>query len=340
MLQVTSVGPAQPMNDFTILVLEGAFAASVAATVSILSAARKLAPRLGVPVPSWRLASVHGGTVVLQDGMSASTGRLADRTGVDASVWIVPGLGLDSPKAIQQYLCRDDAKSAVDSVRQHAQAGGAVAASCSGVFVLHAAGLLAGKRATTAWWLAPELLRLAPDCRVDADRMVCVDGQVVTAGAAFAQTDLMLHLLRTLSGKALADAVSRALLIDGRQAQAPFIVPQAYASGDDLIGRLAARVEANLPDLPTVGELAREFCMSERTLARHVKRATGKSPMALLQNVRQRRARALLESSRMTIEQVANAVGYQDATALRRLMLRVAGASPSRFRAASAVGTP
>jgi transcriptional regulator GlxA family with amidase domain len=255
-------------------------------------------------------------------------------------MWIVPGLGLDSPKAIQGRFSRNDAKAAVDAVRLHAQTGGAVAASCSGVFVLQAAGVLAGKRATTAWWLAPELQRLAPDCRVDADRMVCADGQVVTAGAAFAQTDLMLHLLRTLSGKALADAVSRVLLIDGRQAQAPFIVPEAFASGHDLIGRLAARVESALPDLPSVGELAKEFCMSERTLARHVKRATGKSPMALLQSVRQRRARALLETSRMTVEQVASAVGYQDATALRRLMLRVAGASPSWFRSAPAGATP
>jgi len=339
-LQATSAGPVQPINDFTILVLEGAFAASVAATVSILSAARKLAPRLGAPVPSWRLVSVPGGALALQDGMSIGTGRLADRPGDDASMWVVPGLGLPSPKAVRQWLDRDDAKAAVDAVHQHAQAGGAVAASCSAVFVLQAAGLLAGKRATTAWWLAPELQRLAPDCRVDADRMICADGLVVTAGAAFAQTDLMLHLLRTLSGKTLADAVSRALLIDGRQAQAPFIVPEVFASGDDLIGRLAARVESALPDLPSVGELAREFCMSERTLARHVKRATGKSPMALLQSVRQRRARALLESSRMTIEQVASAVGYQDATALRRLMLRVAGASPSRFRSASAIASP
>lgn len=328
------------MNDFTVLVLEGAFAASVAATVGILGAARKLAPRLGVPVPSWRLASVPGGTLALQDGMCVSTGRLADLAGADGSIWIVPGLGLDSPKAIQQCFGRADSKAVIEAVRRHAQSGGAVAASCSGVFVLQAAGLLAGKRATTAWWLARELQRLAPDCRVDADRMVCADGPVVTAGAAFAQTDLMLHLLRSLSGKALADAVSRALLIDGRQAQAPFIVPEVYASGDDLIGRLAARVESALPDLPTVGELAREFCMSERTLARHVKRATGKSPMALLQSVRQRRARTLLESSRMTVEQVASAVGYQDATALRRLMRRVAGASPSRFRPPSAIATP
>lgn len=339
-MKVTSAVQVQPISDFTVLVLEGAFSASVAATVSILGAAGKLAPKLGVPIPSWRLASVQGGTVALQDGLSVSTGRLVERAQVDGSLWIVPGLGLDSSNALRQCFGREDTRVAVDAVRRHAQAGGSVAASCSGVFLLQAAGLLAGRRATTAWWLAHELQRLAPDCRVDADRMVCADGPVVTAGAAFAQIDLMLHLLRNLSGNALADALSRALLIDGRQAQARFILPQVYASGDDLIGRLAARVESALPNLPTVGELAREFCMSERTLARHVKRATGKSPMALLQSVRQRRARTLLESSRMTVEQVATAVGYQDATALRRLMRRVAGASPSRFRPGTAVATP
>ena len=77
--------------------------------------------------------------------------------------------------------------------------------------------------------------------------------------------------------------------------------------------------------------------MSEHTLSRHVQKATGKSTLALVQSVKQRRAHALLESSRMTVEQVAAAVGYQDATSLRRLMRRVASPNPSRFRP-SAVG--
>jgi transcriptional regulator GlxA family with amidase domain len=215
---------------------------------------------------------------------------------------------------------------------RHAKAGGQVAASCSAVFLLNAAGLLQGRRATTSWWYAALLKQMAPGCIVDVDRMVCSDGPVVTAGAAFAQTDLMLHLLRERCGSALTDLVSRMLLIDGRQAQAPFIVPEVLANGNDLVARLAARVESALPDPPAVSALAREFCMSERTLSRHIQKATGKSTQALVQSVRLRRARALLESSRMTVEQVAGAVGYQDATALRRLMKKMAGANPSRYR--------
>ena len=81
-----------------------------------------------------------------------------------------------------------------------------------------------------------------------------------------------------------------------------------------------------------MAQLAREFCVSERTLSRHVRVATGKSTSGLVQSVKLRRARTLLENSRMSIDQVASAVGYQDATALRRLMRKVAGANPSRFR--------
>ena len=149
-----------------------------------------------------------------------------------------------------------------------------------------------------------------------------------------AHTDLMPHLPRARFGAALVEAVSRTLPIDGRHAQAPFIVPEMLASGDDLAARLAARVDAALPHPPTVEALAGEFCMSARTLSRLVRRTTGKSTMALVQSVRLRRARVLLESSRMTVEQVAEAVGYQDSTALRRLMRKAAGADPSRYRPA------
>lgn len=321
------------MHDFTILVLSGAFNSSVAATLDILGAAQALAPRAGVAPPRWRLCSVQGGALPLQAGMGIDTARLPARPRADRSTWVVPGLGLNTPGDIRRCLGSDEAVSAITGLVRHAKAGGQVAASCSAVFLLHAAGLLQGRRATTSWWYAPLLARMAPGCIVDAGRMVCADGPVVTAGAAFAQTDLMLHLLRERCGSALTDLVARMLLVDGRQAQAPFVVPELLANGNELVARLAARVESALPEAPAVSALAREFCMSERTLSRHIRKATGRSTQALVQSVRLQRARALLEGSRMTVEQVAGAVGYQDATALRRMMKKLAGANPSRYRA-------
>lgn len=322
------------MSDFTILVLPGAYASSVAVTLDMLAAAARLAPRAKSPRPTWRVLSPDGPDVVLSGGLRLDALRLPARSRHDESTWIVPGLGTENPAAIEERLARDDAARAVGAIRRHAARGGAVAASCSAVFLLRAAGLLSGRRATTSWWLAPELRRLEPACDVDADRMVCADGLVTTAGAALAQSDLMLHLLRARFGVALADAVARVLLIDGRQAQAPFALPAMMANGSELIRRLTQRIEASLPRPPTVAALASECAMSSRTLARHVRAATGRGPLALVQGVRLNRARQLIESSRMTIAQVAESVGYEDATALRRLMRKAAGAPPSRFRAA------
>lgn len=320
------------MHDFTLIAIEGGFGSGVAVSLDLLRGAASFAPRAGAPQPRWRVCSVDGGAVSLQSGLQLASQPLPPADEDDRSTWIVPGLGLGSEEALQEGLQRPDVARLVDALRRHAARGGRIAAGCSGVFLLGAAGLLAGRAATTAWWLAPLLQRLHPGCRVDATRMVREDGPIVTAGAALAQTDLMLHLLRRTCGAKLVATVSRMLLVDAREAQSDYVVPEVLANGDELVARIVARVEAALPDVPSVAALARDFCVSERTLGRRVRRVTGHSTLALLQSVRLRKARSLLERSRMSVEQVAAAVGYDDPTALRRLMRKAGGASPSQYR--------
>jgi transcriptional regulator GlxA family with amidase domain len=324
------------MFDFTVLVLPGAYASSVALTLDMLAAAAFVAPRLKVPTPRWRVLAPGGGPVALGAGLSVPAKALPRRGGHDGATWVVPGLGLGSPQQVHERLAQGDAQEAIEALRRHGQQGGRAAASCSAVFLLQAAGLLRGRKATISWWLAARLRELEPACTVDANRMVCADGPVVTAGAALAQSDLMLHLLRVGWGAPLASAVSRFLLVGGREAQAPFVVPEMLADGDELLARVIERVTAGLPTPPSVAELARELGMSERTLARHIRARTGQSTMALVQSVRLNRARLLLETSRLSVEQVAEQVGYGDATALWRLMRRVAGLTPSQLRTAAA----
>lgn len=321
------------MYDFTILILEGQFPTGVSVTRDVLNVAETIAAKVGCPTPRWRLCSLHGGIVNLQGGFSIATTKLPVRERNDRSLWISAGLGLNSAADVHARLQDTDVMEMARRIRKHLDAGGRVAAACSAVFLLHSAGVLTGKTVTTTWWLGPLLQEMEPSCHVDTDRMVCGDGNVTTSGAAFAQTDLMVHLLRERFGNELVSAVSRLLLIDGRAAQqAPFIVPEMMASGDALISRLLQRIEEALPEVPSVEMLAAELCVSERTLARHVQKAIGKTPSALIQSVRFRRARSLLENSRLTIDQVAEAVGYRDATALRKLVRKITGVSPRQNR--------
>jgi transcriptional regulator GlxA family with amidase domain len=274
--------------------------------------------------------------VELRDGITVPTQKLPARRRGNRSICLVPGLSAE-PNALLARMREHECASLAKALAAHVRGGGEVAASCSAVFLLDAAGLLAGRRATTTWWLAPVLAQVSPHCVVDADRMVCADGPVTTAGAAFAHSDLMLHLLRERFGPQLTDAVSRWLLLEHRHSQAPFMAPEVLASGHSLVRRLSERIESALPNVPAITDLATELCVSQKTLARHVKRATGKSTGDFVRSIRLRRARALLQGSRMSIERVAAAVGYQDATALRRLMRQTTGASPSHFRSAASV---
>lgn len=324
------------MKDFEVLVFRGAYPSSVAMSRDILDAAAQVAAKQGIAVPAWGLYSLDGGNLPLRDGISVQTRKLPARKPGTRSILVIPGLGAD-PQALLGQMRSPEGMAIARRLARHVACGGQVAASCSAVFVLHAAGLLEGRRATTTWWLAPTLAKESPRCRVDADRMVCADGPVVTAGAAFAHADLMLHLLRERCGPKLSESVARLLLLEHRHAQAPFVLPEVLASGHALVAKLTARLEKALPNVPPISQLARELCVSERTLSRHVRQATGKSTSGLVQSVKLRRARALLENSRMTIDQIAAAVGYQDATALRRLVRKTTGASPARFRMASMV---
>ncbi|MDM3886058.1 AraC family transcriptional regulator [Pseudomonas sp. BCRC 81390] len=118
---------------------------------------------------------------------------------------------------------------------------------------------------------------------------------------------------------AIADAVGKALLLDRRQLQAPFVIPAVLAQDNALISRLTAEIENSLPEPASVKALAASVGMSERTLSRHVHKATGYSTRQLIQRVQLHKARALLESGEHCVEAVAAQVGYQDATALPAL---------------------
>lgn len=320
------------MIEFEVLVLPGANPSGVAMTRDILSVAASTARRLELPTPSYAFYSIDGGTVPLQGGMQVETRRLPLRRRSPGSILLVPGLWVQNRHELAALVEQEPCQQAIRAIAAHVRRGGTVTATCSAVFLLHAAGVLDGRTATTTWWLAPALSDIAAKTRVDARRVLCVDGPVITAGAPMAQSDVLLHLLRVRHGATLADQVARLLLLQERSEQASFVMPGLFAAGNPLIAALTARIEAALPAVPSVSQLAKEQHMSERTLARKVLRACGMSPVSLIQSIRLQRARQLLQSSRRSIEQIAHDVGYRDATALRRLVSKTIGLTPNGLR--------
>ena len=205
---------------------------------------------------------------------------------------------------------------------------------CTGAFVLAAAGLLDGRPATTHWKFADALRRLYPEVRVDENVLFVDDGDVLTSAGLAAGIDLCLHLIRSDHGAQVANAVARYCVVppwrEGGQAQ--FIDRQVPEP--DHYSTAATREWAlrHLDEELTVQRLARHAKMSPRTFNRRFREETGQSPGMWVRRRRVDRARELLESRDLPVDEVARLSGLGSGGNLRHHLRRGVGMSPSSYR--------
>jgi transcriptional regulator GlxA family with amidase domain len=222
----------------------------------------------------------------------------------------------------------------LDAVREAHQRGARVASLCTGAFVLAAAGLLDGLRATTHWAHADVLAARYPAVTVDPDVLYVDNGSVLTSAGKAAAMDLCLHLVRTDHGSAVANTIARLLVVpphrDGGQAQ--FVPAPVPTSDDHPLTELFPWASEHLDRPLSVDDLARQANMSARTLTRHFRAVTGTTPLQWLLTQRIRRAQELLETSKSSVDAIAEAVGMGTATTLRRHFHRTVGVAPDTYR--------
>jgi transcriptional regulator GlxA family with amidase domain len=174
------------MISVQVLVLRGAMLSSVAITLDVLATANRL--RVTQGRPNLFQVSVAGSGAA---AVRAWFGPASPAAPAPAVV-IIPGLGMTSEAEVRARLLASDARKAMASIPTALAAGAEIATSCSGSFLVAASGVLAGRRATTAWWLAPTFSRMFPEVALEPEAVQVRDGQITTAGAALAQVDLML----------------------------------------------------------------------------------------------------------------------------------------------------
>ncbi|TDW22362.1 helix-turn-helix domain-containing protein [Kribbella kalugense] len=222
----------------------------------------------------------------------------------------------------------------VSAVRSAYEAGARIASLCTGAFVLGAAGLLDGRRATTHWGHADALAARYPQAVVDPDVLYTDNGNILTAAGKAAAVDLCLHLVHLDHGATVANTVARRLVVPPHRAggQAQFVATPMPVSGDHTLAELLAWVLQRLDQPLTVTDLARRANTSPRHLGRQFRAVTGQTPLQWLLTQRVRRAQQLLEATDNSIESVATATGLGTATTLRRQFKRVVGIPPNTYR--------
>ncbi|MFD3927117.1 helix-turn-helix domain-containing protein [Streptomyces sp. NPDC058614] len=222
----------------------------------------------------------------------------------------------------------------VDAVRAAHEAGARVASLCTGAFVLAAAGLLNGRRATTHWAHTEILAARYPEVAVDPDVLYVDNGSVLTSAGKAAALDLCLHLVRLDHGSAVANTVARRLVVPPHRAggQAQFVATPVPTRDDHPLAALFPWVMERLDQPLTVEDLARRARMSSRNLGRHFRAVTGTTPLQWLLTQRIRRAQELLETTDDVVDAIAAATGMGTATTLRRHFNRTVGVPPDTYR--------
>jgi transcriptional regulator GlxA family with amidase domain len=159
-----------------------------------------------------------------------------------------------------------------------------------------------------------------------------IDDRVLCAGTVFAQADLALHLVSRLASPTVARTCAGLLLLDTHASQTPYMALQHLSANDPTVRRAESFVRTHLAEGFDISALARDVGTSPRTLARRLAAAVGLSPLAFVQHLRVEVAVRLLETTRLSLEEIADRVGYGDASTLRRLIEREANASPRELR--------
>lgn len=269
------------------------------------------------------IRAVGGITVDAQDDLS-----LLEK----ASLIIVPGWrNADAP--VPEALCH--------ALRTAFENGARIASICSGVFVLAAAGLLDGKRATTHWRYTDKLAERYPDIEVDPDVLFVENDRVFTSAGSAAGLDLGLHIIRKDFGAQAAATVARRLVLpaqrDGGQRQ--FVPrPEPMARVGSSLSALQDRIRASIDESWPIERMANVAATSGRTLARRFHEETGTTPMHWLKVERVARAAELLENGTLPLSDIWEACGFGSAETFRRDFRKTMGVPPVRYR--ERLGTP
>jgi len=234
-------------------------------------------------------------------------------------VVIVPALGtLTTPDTVEALSGRAGS-SMIRALGEIDTSTTRIAAACTGVFALAETGRIDAHHATTSWFLGPGFRQRYPTINLDLDTMVVVDGNVITAGAAFAHIDLALSIVRSISPD-LAQHVAKLLLIDERPSQAAFVAYEHLNHEDPIVIDFERHVRARLDEPFDVGVAAEAIGTSRRTLERRVRTALNLTPLGFVRRLRLERARHLAATTDLSTADIAMRVGYANAETLRALM--------------------
>ena len=302
----------QPLcYDF--LLYPGFSAHGLANAVEPLRAANTFAGR---SLYRWRFLSLTAEQVVSSSGLEVTTQR-ADRQEGDM-LFVIPSYGyLDHSGFI-----------ALRDLRRLARGYGTLVGLDTGPWLLAAAGLLDGYRATIHRDKFSDFEESFPKVEAQVARYV-LDRDRITCPGAAACFDLVLHLITAQHGSAMGLELSRIFMMQDREEMPGLVQP----AGDRLVDRVVGIMSRDLEQPCRIGEIAAEIGCSQRTLELRLRQRLGMSPRALYRRLKLAQVRKLLQETELSIAEISLRAGYENASAMARAFRAEFGLTPSALRA-------
>jgi len=281
-------------------------------------------PELGVQWYEFAICAVEPGPIRAAGGFTIDAPyapELLER----ADTIVIPGWrGADEPVP----------PALLALLRAACERGARLCSICSGVFVLAAAGILDGRRATTHWRYTDALARRFPAIEVLPDDLYVDTGQVITSAGSAAGIDMLLHLIRRDYGAHIGNLVAQRLVVaphrEGGQAQ---YLPRPMAHDEKgRLTKLMDWVRTHPADVHTIASMAERAAMSPRTLQRQFQEATGFGPVEWLIRERVAIVKDLLESADLSLAQISQRAGFGSEESLRHHFRRLAATTPGAYR--------
>lgn len=273
--------------------------------------------------------SARGNSSESVNGLSFQTEALQGRK-LDALM--LPGIDHQSAYDISERL--DTLLPEQAALRDYLQRDRLLLSSCSATCLLAQTGLLDGRRTTTSWWLGAYFRQRYPLVKLEAEELIVQDGNLVSSGGLASYLDLALWLVGHFGGEALRQLCAKVLVVDAnRNSQAPYIASAMVQNQGHAITERARRWLNQRLDQPwTMAELAQHCHSSPRTLLRRFQEALGRSPVQYAQQLRVERAKALLETTQLSLEDITARCGYQDVSTFSKIFKRWAQVTPKDYR--------
>ena len=305
----------------TLLVLSGSSLMCVASAVDPLRAANRLS---GETMFDWKTVSLDGQPAITTSGLPIAVGGRFEPSEKTDVLVLVGGFGT-----------RDHvAPGLISGIRQVAKAARACGGVEAGTWLLGRAGLLEGRKATTHWEDMEDFTAAFPGADVRPDRYV-IDGPVFTTGGASPTFDLMLHLIRTRLGMAVALDVASVFIYDQAKAATdaqPLVSLGRLDGYDPRLAQAIRLMEAHVDEPLTVAAIAKRTGVTARALEMIFRKSIGETPGAYYLRLRLNAARRLVLDTRVAMADIAARTGFSSAAAFSRAFSKTFGEAPVRLR--------